>query len=96
MEIPVKTIDLFKAIREELEVKLCPAPDGKETFVLCRSADRKAMTKRLEGAVRSLTAATLRGSGTSRTMHVRSASTSRRPCPTCSTAGCTCGFDIER
>ena len=27
-------------IREGLEVKLCPGPDGQETFILCRSADR--------------------------------------------------------
>ena len=28
-------------IREGLEVKLCPSPDGVETFILCRSADRQ-------------------------------------------------------
>jgi transposase len=27
-------------IREGLEVKLCPGPEGRETFILCRSADR--------------------------------------------------------
>jgi hypothetical protein len=30
----------WTAIREGLEVKLCPSPDGRETFILCRSADR--------------------------------------------------------
>jgi transposase len=42
----------WHAIREGLEVKLCPAPDGQETFVLCRSRDRrekeKAMHDRFE------------------------------------------------
>ena len=39
-------------IREGLEVKLCPSADGKETFILCRSAKRqekeKAMHERFE------------------------------------------------
>jgi len=30
----------WKQIREGLEVKLCKGPDGPETFILCRSADR--------------------------------------------------------
>jgi transposase len=30
----------WTAIREGLEVKLCPGPEGQETFILCRSADR--------------------------------------------------------
>jgi transposase len=42
----------WHAIREGLEVKLCPSPDGQETFVLCRSRDRrekeKAMHDRFE------------------------------------------------
>jgi transposase len=42
----------WHAIREGLEVKLCPTPDGEETFVLCRSRDRrekeKAMHARFE------------------------------------------------
>ena len=42
----------WHAIREGLEVKLCPMPDGQETFVLCRSRDRrekeKAMHARFE------------------------------------------------
>jgi transposase len=35
----------WHAIREGLEVKLCPAPDGQETFVLCRSRDRREKEK---------------------------------------------------
>jgi transposase len=31
----------WRDVREGLEVKLCPSPNGKETFVLCRSADRQ-------------------------------------------------------
>lgn len=31
----------WKVIRDGLEVKLCAGPDGAETFVLCRSADRR-------------------------------------------------------
>ena len=31
----------WKAIREGLDVKLVPSPDGEETFILCRSADRR-------------------------------------------------------
>jgi len=42
----------WSAIRDGLEVKLCPSPDGTEAFILCRSADRrdkeKAMHARFE------------------------------------------------
>ena len=42
----------WETIRDGLEVKLCPCPDGDETFILCRSADRhekeKAMHERFE------------------------------------------------
>lgn len=31
----------WSQVREGLEVKLCQGPDGRETFVLCRSADRR-------------------------------------------------------
>lgn len=31
----------WRNVREGLDVKLCAGPDGKETFVLCRSADRQ-------------------------------------------------------
>ena len=40
----------WREVREGLEVKLCPGPDGMETFILCRSMDRaekeKAMHQR--------------------------------------------------
>ena len=32
-------------MREGLEVKLCPSPDGPETFILCRSEDRRQKEK---------------------------------------------------
>lgn len=35
----------WEQIREGLEVKLCPSPDGKETFILCRSAARQEKEK---------------------------------------------------
>jgi hypothetical protein len=35
----------WHTVREGLEVKLCPGPDGAETFVLCRSADRRDKEK---------------------------------------------------
>ena len=42
----------WQSIRDGLEVKLCPCPDGDETFILCRSSDRrekeKAMHDRFE------------------------------------------------
>lgn len=43
----------WKTIREGLEVKMCPSPEGnQETFILCRSQDRsqkeKAMHQRFE------------------------------------------------
>jgi transposase len=43
----------WQVIREGLEVKMCPSPDGgKETYILCRSGDRrekeKAMHERFE------------------------------------------------
>lgn len=31
----------WREVREGLEVKLCPAPDGEEVFILCRSAQRR-------------------------------------------------------
>jgi len=33
--------DGWEQIREDVEVKLCHGPDGKETFILCRSEGRK-------------------------------------------------------
>ena len=42
----------WSSIREGLEVKICPGPDGEETFILCRSRDRRekerAMRERFE------------------------------------------------
>jgi transposase len=35
----------WRLVREGLEVKLCPGPDGIETFILCRSADRREKEK---------------------------------------------------
>jgi hypothetical protein len=35
----------WRTIREELEVKLCPSPDGQEVFILCRSGSRKEKEK---------------------------------------------------
>lgn len=44
--------DDWQRIQEELEVKLCPSPDGQEVFILCRSGSRrdkeKAMHERFE------------------------------------------------
>jgi transposase len=52
----------WRQIREDIEVKICPGPDGSETFLLCRSASRsekeKAMherfSKRIEEGLHSL------------------------------------------
>jgi transposase len=52
----------WRQIRQEVEVKICPGPDGSETFLLCRSASRmekeKAMherfSKRIEQGLDSL------------------------------------------
>jgi transposase len=42
----------WKEVHEGLEVRLCPAPEGDEVFILCRSAERRqkeqAMHKRFE------------------------------------------------
>ncbi len=35
----------WESIREGLEVKLCPCPGGEETFILCRSSDRREKEK---------------------------------------------------
>jgi transposase len=37
--------DNWETVREGLEVKKCPSPDGQETFILCRSADRREKEK---------------------------------------------------
>ncbi len=45
----------WKLVREGVEVKLCNGPDGTETFILCRSADRiekeKAMHERFSARI---------------------------------------------
>ena len=35
----------WDVVREGIEVKKCPSPDGSETFILCRSAERKLKDK---------------------------------------------------
>lgn len=35
----------WQMVRDGVEAKLCPGPDGLETFVLCRSADRREKEK---------------------------------------------------
>ncbi len=35
----------WESIRDGLEVKLCPSPEGDETFILCRSSERRAKEK---------------------------------------------------
>ena len=46
----------WEQVREGLEVKKCPSPDGQETFILCRSADRqekeRAMHERFAKRIR--------------------------------------------
>lgn len=45
----------WKQVHEGLEVRLCPAPEGKEVFILCRSAERRqkeqAMHLRFEARI---------------------------------------------
>jgi transposase len=51
----------WREVREGLEVKLCPSPDGDETFVLCRSKEReakeRAMHERFAGRIEKAFAA---------------------------------------
>jgi transposase len=35
----------WELVREGLQVKKCPSPDGQETYILCRSADRREKEK---------------------------------------------------
>ena len=52
----------WRAVHEGLEVRLCPAPDGEEVFILCRSAQRRQkeqaiharFEKRIEEGLRKL------------------------------------------
>ena len=45
----------WRTVREDVEAKLCASPDGNETFVLCRSVERrekeKAMHSRFAAAI---------------------------------------------
>ncbi len=58
----------WQTVREGLEVKLCPSPDSSETFILCRSSDRKLkekgihdrFEKRLEKGLTKLTGTCLK------------------------------------
>jgi transposase len=58
----------WASVREGLEVKLCPGPEGRETFILCRSADRRAkehamherFEKRIEEGLARIQASCLR------------------------------------
>ncbi len=40
-------MDDWQKVREGLEVKQCPSPDGKESFILCRSAARATKEKQI-------------------------------------------------
>jgi transposase len=40
-------------VRDGVEVKLCPSPDGHETFLLCRSAERREKEKAMHERFRS-------------------------------------------
>jgi transposase len=52
----------WRTVRDGVEAKLCPGPDGSETFLLCRSADRREkeramherFAKRIEARLESL------------------------------------------
>lgn len=51
----------WSQVRDGLEVKLCPGPDGEETFILCRSAtrqekDQSIRTKAVDRMEKALTA----------------------------------------
>jgi transposase len=58
----------WHAIREGLEVKLCPSPDGQEVFILCRSGPRRdkeqamhqRFSQRIEQGLLDLQAACIR------------------------------------
>ena len=66
----------WNEVHPGLEVKLCPAPDGAETFILCRSAERREKERamheraatRLEAALQDLAAACAKGTSATRTV----------------------------
>ena len=39
----------WRTVREDVEAKLCASPDGRETFVLCRSVERREKEKAMHG-----------------------------------------------
>jgi len=39
----------WKAVREGIEAKLCESPDGAETFILCRSVERREKERAMHG-----------------------------------------------
>ena len=39
----------WKAVREGIEAKLCESPDGTETFILCRSVERREKERAMHG-----------------------------------------------
>jgi transposase len=39
----------WQTVRDGVEAKICPGPDGTETFVLCRSADRRDKEQAMHG-----------------------------------------------
>jgi transposase len=53
----------WKTVREGVEAKLCPSPDGPETFVLCRSAERKEKEKAMHERFEKLIEARLESLG---------------------------------
>jgi transposase len=40
-------LEYWQQVREGVEVKLCPSPDGEETFILCRSSTRALKEKQI-------------------------------------------------
>jgi hypothetical protein len=66
----------WNEVHPGLEVKLCPAPGGEETFILCRSADRREKERamheraaaRLEAGLEELAAACAKGTPATRTV----------------------------
>lgn len=66
----------WRTVRAGLEVKLCPAPDGDETFILCRSAERREKERamhtraaeRLEAGLEALAASCTKGTPGTRTV----------------------------
>src|SRR5207244_3782722 len=66
----------WSEVHTGLEVKLCPAPDGEETFLLCRSADRREKERamheraaaRLEAGLKDLAAARAKGTRGTKTV----------------------------